>query len=71
MIPSHNGTHCLLPGRIDVAQHFIRTGGVQVKGDAHRTEKQKRKKTIIRCTGAERTIRSNYIATAIVCGIYF
>jgi len=29
MIPSVNGTHCILPGRIDIGRHYILGGGVQ------------------------------------------
>ena len=28
-MPSHDGKICVLPGRIDVADHFIRTGGYE------------------------------------------
>lgn len=28
-VPSHDGKICVLPGRIDVADHFIRTGGYE------------------------------------------
>lgn len=29
MVPSVNGTHCILPGRIDIGRHYILGGGVQ------------------------------------------
>ena len=29
MVPSVNGTHCVLPGRIDIGRHYILGGGVQ------------------------------------------
>mmetsp|Transcript_10773 Transcript_10773/g.17998 ORF Transcript_10773/g.17998 Transcript_10773/m.17998 type:complete len:433 (+) Transcript_10773:1797-3095(+) len=29
LVPNANNTLCILPGRVDVAQHFVRTGGVQ------------------------------------------
>jgi hypothetical protein len=34
MVPSVNRTHCILPGRIDIGQHYVMTGGVEALKEA-------------------------------------